>query len=237
MPPIRLSLRTLARFPQAHPYATAGAAAALAYGAYKAGAPTPVTALLSIGAFGAVAHAGMHATGMMTPGDMLRANPAESAGTSRNMVPALFAKLARAGHLPRGSRNFDLGAGRFETGTEFLAGHGVHSSPFDPFNRSASENDRALARLGSYDTATVANVLNVIPDPEERGAAIALARRARRPGGVAYFQVYEGDRSGKTARTRDGWQVNRPTAFYLAEIQARFPLATVRDGIIRAPVP
>ena len=41
-------------------------------------------------------------------------------------------------------------------------------------------------------------------------------------GGVAYFQVYEGNKTGIGSRTRDGYQTNMKKSDYLPEIEKIF---------------
>ena len=117
--------------------------------------------------------------------------------------------------------NADIGGGKWDLTTEFLALHGVRNIIFDPFNRSTAWNDAALREIrelsesGHLTTSTVANVLNVIREPEVRAEVIQLAALSPR----AYFSVYEGDRSGVGKQTRDGWQENRRIQDYVAELE------------------
>ena len=73
--------------------------------------------------------------------------------------------------------------------------------------------------MGGAHTVTLANVLNVIPTAKGRGMAVRLALLYLRPGGTIYVSVYEGDRTGKGKRTRDGWQANRRLASYVKGIE------------------
>jgi hypothetical protein len=158
-----------------------------------------------------------------------------SAATSRRQVPAALSKI----EWEPGTTNADIGAGRFSDATEFLAGMGVVNLEFDPFNRSTSENVDAVSELASTraDTATVLNVLNVIKEAESRANVIRRAAKAIRDDGVAYFQTYEGDGSGKPAASRDGWQENRKTESYVAEIRKHFGEVVRRGQIIEARRP
>lgn len=92
-----------------------------------------------------------------------KAQAYDSRATSRNQVPALF----RAVPWVADTVNLDVGGGRFDRGTEYLAEQGVTSLVFDPFNRSEQHNIAVLKRVKSRraDTATIANVLNVIKEP------------------------------------------------------------------------
>jgi len=151
-----------------------------------------------------------------------------SAKTSRNQIPALF--NSPAFERNKGSRNLDYGGGAFDKGSEYLAQeHGVDSQVYDPFNRSKEHNDFVLKgfKKEPADTATVANVLNVIAEPEARMHVIKQVHQHIKPDGKAYFTVYEGDgkdkNSGNSRMTRDGWQENRPTHSYIEEIKQVFP--------------
>jgi len=146
-----------------------------------------------------------------------------SAATSRNQVPALLRALVRGGEA--GAVNVDIGGGRFERGSELLRAHGCRNVVFDPYNRSDAHNRGAVLVLLEQrpDTATAANVLNVIKEPERRAAVIWLASRA----GAAFFSVYKGRRSGRGTATRDGWQENRKLSSYLPEVRAHVQEAEV----------
>jgi hypothetical protein len=151
-----------------------------------------------------------------------------SENTSRNQIPALF--NSPAFERKRGSRNLDYGGGAFDKGSEYLAQeHGVDSQVYDPFNREKEHNDFVLTgfKKEPADTATVANVLNVIAEPEARLHVIKQVHNHIKPDGKAYFTVYEGDGkekgSGNSRMTRDGWQEYRPTHSYVEEIKQVFP--------------
>lgn len=155
---------------------------------------------------------------------------AYSPGTSIKQIPALHKALAGAGVLRPGSVNADIGGGRFDDATVFLADHGVTSLVYDPGNRSEAWNRRVLEQVedGRADSATIANVLNVIPDPGVRAAVLRLAANVVRPGGPVFVGVYEGDGKGNGRETSKGWQENRKLASYLPEVLAVFPDASIR---------
>ena len=134
-------------------------------------------------------------------------------------------------------RNIDIGGGRFDLGTEYLRGRGVESHVLDPFNRPQEHNEEIIRRFSQdpAHSATIANVLNVIAEPEARRSVIQQARDLVAPGGKAYFGIYEGDRSGLGRATSKGWQENRPTASYEEEIAEMFPDLQRFGNIIIAP--
>jgi SAM-dependent methyltransferase len=155
-----------------------------------------------------------------------------SAKTSVNQIPGLFkSQLFEA--LPN-HRNLDIGGGKYDTGTEFLKSRGITSQVYDPFNRPAEHNESVMSQFkeNPADSVTVANVLNVIREPEARASVIQQALDALRPGGKAYFSVYEGNRSGAGAETPKGWQENRKALEYLDEIKKHFPEAQRKGDII-----
>ena len=144
-----------------------------------------------------------------------------SAKTSIMQIPALFKHKA----VVFGKTNIDIGGGRFDLAKNYLAERGTKSMIFDPYNRGAQENSETLAFLQSgkrADTATCANVLNVIAEPAARSNVILEAAKAIKPDGTAYFMVYEGNGTGVGKQTSSGWQNNRMTADYVDEIRRWF---------------
>lgn len=151
-----------------------------------------------------------------------------SAKTSIKQIPALF----KDKNVHFEETNVDIGGGRFDLATEFLAEQGVKNYLFDPYNRPENVNLSTLNFLRSgnrADTATCANVLNVIAEPAARENVILEAAKAIKNDGTAYFMVYEGDGSGAGRETSSGWQNNRKTADYVGEI-AQYFNSVVRKG-------
>lgn len=139
----------------------------------------------------------------------------------------------------RGTVNADIGGGRFDNATELLAANGVENIIYDPYNRTAEHNQSAVKRIsgGKSDTATVANVLNVVKEPSARSAIIRQAADAIKPEGKAYFQIYEGNKSGTGTPTKAGWQENRDAASYEKEIAEYFGSTERHGNIITATKP
>ena len=151
-----------------------------------------------------------------------------SAKTSIKQIPALF----KDNNVHFEETNVDIGGGRFDLATEFLAEQGVKNYLFDPYNRPENVNMSTLNFLRSgnrADTATCANVLNVIAEPAARANVILEAAKSIKNDGTAYFMVYEGDGSGVGRETSSGWQNNRKTADYVGEI-AQYFNSVVRKG-------
>lgn len=155
------------------------------------------------------------------------------ARTSVSQVPALHRRV----EWEPGTVNLDLGGGKYDKATDFLAGLGVTNLVLDRYSREPGHNRSVLDRLSESkaDTATVANVLNVIRDPGIRREVLEAARDLVRPGGKVYFDVYEGDKSGVGKTTsRGSWQENRKLRTYLDEIREVFPDAELSRGRIVA---
>jgi len=161
----------------------------------------------------------------------------DSAETSINShkLPAVFSKVA----WRPGTVNADIGGGKFDNATAFLASVGVENLIFDPYNRTQSHNEQVTTRLKATpaDTATCSNVLNVIAEAEAREQVIFTVSQAIKPDGVAYFTIYEGNKSGNGCETSKGWQENRTTKSYLLEIAKHFDSVAVKNGVIIAKLP
>lgn len=159
-----------------------------------------------------------------------------SAKTSIRQVPALFKdKNARFGEI-----NVDVGGDRFDLATDYLAERGTRNLIFDPYNRDEATNRATLdfLRAGNRaDTATNANVLNVVAEAPARANIILEAAKSIKPDGTAYFTVYEGDGSGIGRETSAGWQNNRKTADYMDEIRQYFDTVERRGKLIIARDP
>lgn len=144
---------------------------------------------------------------------------AESAKTSRKQVAAGFKTMRRRDFLKPGMVNLDVGGGRYDLGTEWLAENcGVENLVYDPYNRSLSWNRSVLEKVKNSpaDCATIHNVLNVIPDRAERIEVVELALRYTT--GLVYVTVYEKAGNGFLEYTGVGWQMNQPLSFYTDEI-------------------
>ena len=145
----------------------------------------------------------------------------ESKATSINAVASTFGRA----HFEPGSLNLDYGGGRFDSATQALAAKGVKNVVYDPFNRSLAHNlgvRLEIARRGGADTVTVNNVLNVIAEDGALREVVEQAANGLRPGGVAYFLIYEGDGSGTGAQTPKGWQRRQKAAEYGDFLRERF---------------
>ena len=149
-----------------------------------------------------------------------------SADTSLNQVPAV-AKLV---NWESNTRNLDYGCGKYMKFSEFLSEKGVDNLRFDPYNLSNEENDETHLSLVKElaDTATCSNVLNVINSTMDMFVVIGAIKSWIKVGGLAYFTVYEGDRTGIGKKTRKGYQNNRKTKSYVKEITEIFGARNIK---------
>lgn len=155
-----------------------------------------------------------------------------SAGTSVHQVAQVFKKVK---WVP-GTLNADIGGGKYDDATNYMKSLGVENVVLDPYNRDINHNLTAMNRTGIHqsDTATVANVLNVINDDEDMEYVLIWARGCLKEGGKAYICVYEGNKSGIPKITPKGYQRNQPTAWYLPIIRKFFKTVTLKGKIITA---
>lgn len=149
-----------------------------------------------------------------------------SAKTSLNQVSAGHKKIK----WKPGTVNLDWGGGKSNMGTEYLKNeHDVTNYVYDPFNRSDSENAKALK--SNPDTITNHNVLNVI---KEDAVIIEMMKEWKKISSAKtiYITVYEGNRSGEGKPTSKGYQRNMKLADYLPLIQQVFPSASKKGTMI-----
>ena len=160
-----------------------------------------------------------------------------SAVTSINStrLPSIFSLVK----FRPGTVNCDVGGGKFDNATTYLRDLDVTNLVYDPYNRSSEHNNQVLetlAEVSGADTTTCSNVLNVIAERSARLTVIKNCKNFLRPGGTAYFTVYEGNRSGegKADAKRDTFQLNRRTEDYVDEIVEVFSNVTRKGKLIIA---
>jgi hypothetical protein len=154
-----------------------------------------------------------------------------SKDTSLNQIPATFKRVAWVS----GTVNFDIGSGGYTKFTDALAEVGVKNYCYDPYHLSINLNAESLmATVGVSDTVTVNNVLNVIAEIDFRLSVINLAKNALSPNGVAYFLIYEGNKSGIGTKTTKGYQCNKKAADYIKEISVAFNHCSRKGNLIIA---
>lgn len=161
----------------------------------------------------------------------------DSSVTSINSskLPAIFSMIT----LAPGTVNLDFGGGKYDNVAEYLKPLDVLNVVYDPFNRSKEHNKEVLdvvKQNGGADTITCSNVLNVIEEPENRLDVIKKCYRCLKPGGIAYFTVYEGSGSGegKANDKRASYQTNMKTSDYVDDIASVFPNVTRKGKLIIA---
>lgn len=155
--------------------------------------------------------------------------------TCLKQIPALFKKIP----WEFGKFNLDIGGGKYDLGTEYLKEKfHVSSVVYDPFNRPAAENEVILNQIFDphclrWSTVTIANVLNVIEDEDDRAQILRIAHQALCSGGKVYISIYEGDKSGVGKVTSTGsYQRNLKTREYLKEVLEYFSSAYIENGMI-----
>ena len=153
-----------------------------------------------------------------------------SAGTSINSakLPRIYTVLK---NQMNGHTFVDYGCGRY---TDHIAEHvesiGGTVRFFDPYNQPEAVNNATL-NAGKADFAVCSNVLNVIDSDD---AVRDCIKNALELGcGLAYFTVYEGDKSGKGAETQQGksWQRNAPIRAY-AQFAPDGCAVTFKSGVM-----
>ena len=145
---------------------------------------------------------------------------------SVNQIPALFKKI----NWEWGQKNLDIGGGKYDTTTNYLIqiGIGVENFVYDPYNRTTEHNEKVLLHP-RYNSATIANVLNVIPTRSERVRALMTAHKHVRCNGKIYISVYEGDKSGNGSISISGtYQANKKLREYLEDISEVWPKEFVK---------
>ena len=156
-----------------------------------------------------------------------------SANTSLNQIPALHKNLVNKNLF--GDTNFDMGAGKFDTATNFLARHEILNIRYDKYNLPEKINTTSYRSIGICDTATIANVLNVIKEESEQIDVLKHTKRMLKNGGVAYISVYEGNKIGIGNQSKnDCWQNNKKLIDYLPTIQKVFSTVYIKYGMIIA---
>ncbi len=119
--------------------------------------------------------------------------------------------------LEPGTRNFDIGGGKFNSTTmHLLEKYGVKNFVYDPYNRSKEHNERVLEEIkrNPVDSVTSNSVLNVILDEKQRKEHIELANRSLKSGGYAFFKVWRGNGTEIPEAT----QSNKAAIHYFSEI-------------------
>lgn len=148
----------------------------------------------------------------------------------------------------KGKINFDIGGGRSDQFNNKLTELGVTNIHTDANWLKNTESgqyeenmEKAIADLeqkkstyaGKADTVSVNNVLNVIDDDDTIKMVVNDAFSILKSGGKGYFKIYEGNTSGQSAPTSNGYQRNQKTEFYIPFVSSIFgDVKKVSDIII-----
>lgn len=165
---------------------------------------------------------------------MIQKYTSASTSINKNHLPRTFSKIKT---WQRGFINLDIGGGKYDNATIFLHNeYGCTNLVLDPYNRTKKHNNNVLRTIdknGGSDTVTCLNVLNVIAERDIRISLIQQAYDLLKPKGVAYFQIYEGNRSGVGCETKkDCWQNNLLCKEYIMEIELYFKVEKITSNII-----
>lgn len=140
-------------------------------------------------------------------------------------VPQVSGGLKAAvalGLATSGTINLDWGGGRYDIGSKYMESQGVTNLVYDPFKRSEEHNQSVLKtckEMKGADSATICNVLNVIPEKSDRLKCVKDAMRHLKSRHFHLIQVYERDKTGILVKTSKGYQLNQPLAFYKKELE------------------
>ena len=152
-----------------------------------------------------------------------------SAKTSINQIPKPVKYLLEENRLKDRSVNLDIGGGKYENMTQYLAEWGIMNYVYDPYNRSDEHNEMVIEKTkdGQADSVTMFNVLNVIKDKEDQIIALERAKNALKDGGKAYIysNYYVKGKEPGAVPGRDSYQQNYKLADILPIVQEVFPNA------------
>ena len=158
-------------------------------------------------------------------------NPA-SAKTAINQVPALHKLFIKS--CGKEQRVFDFGAGKEGKVDEFMKQNTLFYHPYDPFNRSESDNWQNLQSVPFCNFILCSNVLNVLEDEELDKTIKELADLTRQSlFGICYVSVYRNSSLPKNRKVRDRFQRNEPAKWYVPHLKMRFDTVCLSKGILK----
>ncbi|EGQ9137942.1 MULTISPECIES: hypothetical protein [Vibrio harveyi group] len=145
--------------------------------------------------------------------------------TSRKQVPVSAERLSKlAPNWSYANNILNFGCGKFPDLTEECLTnchkHSMTVTHFDPSSKAKG----VVSNIAEIDSSKrrfcvmlCANVLNMHKDLDA-----AIADMAKIDFDCAVIQIYEGNRSGKGRKTRDGYQRNEPVSAYLPILTSNF---------------
>ena len=171
-----------------------------------------------------------------------------SAGTSQKQVASLHNTLMKKGIYQPNQVVLDWGGGKYDLAKDKVEGeiNGINFFVYDKYNRNTEYNNNSLAsvkKAGGADIITIANVLNVIKEKDERVKMLKDAKKYLKKGGSVYIIVYNATRTPKYQETddwvgqptkEDSWQNAQPLSFYVPEVEEAFQNVTTRGSVIVA---
>lgn len=136
-------------------------------------------------------------------------------------------------------RVLDWGGGKYDLAKTAMEETypGITFEVVDKYNRTPSHNNRIynMFKNNKADVLTINNVLNVIDDMDEINNVISESKQYLKDDGIAYISIYEGDKSGRHIQTtKEGFQNNEPTRYYLPIVKKYYKNAEIKQGIIVA---
>lgn len=110
----------------------------------------------------------------------------------------------------------DYGGGKYDTNKVYLSKFGNTTYIYDPYNRTADENNFSLNQIinNGADIVVCANVLNVIKEDEILENILLNLLKYVKSDGEIYVQVYQGNGSGLGQVTTKGYQRNEKARCY-----------------------
>jgi len=139
--------------------------------------------------------------------------------TSIKQTPALFKLIDQKHGWEKGTINLDIGAGKFFEASKYLEDRGVYNIKYD-INLLTADTVLGILTKIEPTTATIANVLNVIPKRSDRIKLLEFVDKQiyLTSNNFIGISVYAGNGSKK----RSGFQNNKPLSAYISEIEEVF---------------
>jgi 2-polyprenyl-3-methyl-5-hydroxy-6-metoxy-1,4-benzoquinol methylase len=154
-----------------------------------------------------------------------------SANTSinKNKLPAIANKIDFAQYQNKSI--LDYGCGKYDNFLNHLTLCGLISKGYDKYNRDSEYNQNSLSQ--KYDIITCNNVLNVISENTIVTEILMQIKSLLNENGIAYFTVYEGNKSGIGAISKkDCYQRNETTKFYITILQSIFSNVIIKNNVL-----